>query len=100
MPRGDGVGMPRYKTLEPTAAFWSWRDDAACIGHENLFFSLEEEAKGERREKEERAKWVCMTCPVLGSCRAFALETKELYGVWGGLTEAERHRIAGRHRTG
>lgn len=92
--------MPRYQSLEPTADFWSWRDNAACIGHEDLFYSLEEEVKGDRRKKEAQAKEVCATCPVLNTCRTFALETEELYGVWGGLTEAERHRISGRHRTG
>lgn len=92
--------MPRYRNLEPTADFWSWRDDAACIGHEDLFYSLEDEVKGDRRKKEEQAKQVCATCPVFDTCRTFALETKELYGVWGGLTEAERHRMSGRHRTG
>ena len=43
--------MPRYRNLEPTSDFWSWRDNAACIGHEDLFYSLEEESKGERRKK-------------------------------------------------
>lgn len=92
--------MPRYRNLEPTSDFWSWRDNAACIGHEDLFYSLEEESKGERRRKEEQAKSVCATCPVFDSCRQFALNSGELYGVWGGLTEAERHRMSGRHRTG
>lgn len=92
--------MPRYQNLEPTADFWSWRDRAACIGHEDLFYSLEEESKGDRREKEEQAKAVCSGCPVLESCRQFAFEARELYGVWGGLTESERHRMAGRQRTG
>ncbi|KAA0918531.1 WhiB family transcriptional regulator [Dietzia sp. ANT_WB102] len=92
--------MPRYRNLEPTSDFWSWRDDAACIGHEDLFYSLEEESKGERRKKEEQAKSVCATCPVFDTCRQFALNAGELYGVWGGLTESERHKIAGRHRTG
>lgn len=92
--------MPRYRNLEPTSDFWEWRDRAACIGHEDLFYSAEDESKGERRRKEDRAKAVCETCPVLDTCRTFALESEELYGVWGGLTEAERHKIAGRHRTG
>ncbi|UVE93747.1 WhiB family transcriptional regulator [Dietzia sp. B32] len=92
--------MPRYRNLEPTSDFWSWRDHAACIGHEDLFYSLEEESKGERRKKEEQAKSVCATCPVFDTCRQFALSVGELYGVWGGLTEAERHKISGRHRTG
>lgn len=92
--------MPRYRNLEPTADFWSWRDQAACIGHEDLFYSAEDETKGARRRKEEQAKVVCNTCPVFDTCRTFALEVEELYGVWGGLTESERHKIAGRHRTG
>lgn len=92
--------MPRYRNLEPTAAFWSWRDQAACIGEEDLFYSLEEESKGARRRKEEEAKAICATCPVFAACREFAIETKELYGVWGGMTEADRHKLEGRHRTG
>lgn len=92
--------MPRYRNLEPTSAFWSWRDQAACIGNDDLFYSAPEELKGERRRKEEKAKTICATCPILETCRKFAVESGELYGVWGGLTEAERHKIAGRHRTG
>lgn len=92
--------MPRYKNLTPTSEFWSWRDQSACMGHEDLFYSAEEEPKGERRRKEEAAKAVCATCPVLEPCRRFAMESGELYGVWGGLTESERHVLAGRHRTG
>lgn len=80
--------------------FWSWRDRAACIGREDLFYSAEDESKGVRRRKEEAAKLVCVTCPVLDTCRQFAMESKELYGVWGGMTESERHALAGRKRTG
>lgn len=92
--------MPRYRNLEPTSDFWAWRDNAACIGHEDLFYSAEDESKGERRRKEEKAKTVCAVCPVFKTCRTFAMESEELYGVWGGTTEAERHAMAGRHRTG
>lgn len=92
--------MPRYKDLEPTSDFWAWRDQAACIGEEDLFYSAEDEAKGERRRKEEEVKAVCATCPVLDTCRKFAMESRELYGVWGGMTESERHARAGRQRTG
>lgn len=47
-----------------------------------------------------QAKTVCATCPVLTTCREFAMQTNELYGVWGGLTEIDIHNLAGRHRTG
>ncbi|AWH90954.1 WhiB family transcriptional regulator [Dietzia lutea] len=92
--------MPRYRNLEPTSDFWSWRDSAACIGQEDLFYGAEDESKGERRRKEEKAKTVCAVCPVFETCRQFAMESKELYGVWGGTTESERNAMAGRHRTG
>ena len=96
----SGAHIPRYRTLEPTSDFWAWRDQAACIGHEDLFYSTEDELKGQRRRKEDQAKTVCATCPVLTTCREFAMQTNELYGVWGGLTEIDRHNLAGRHRTG
>lgn len=92
--------MPRYRNLEPTSDFWSWRDQAACIGSDDLFYSAADEPKGERRRKEEKAKAICATCPILDTCRQFAMDSEELYGVWGGLTESDRHKLAGRHRTG
>jgi WhiB family redox-sensing transcriptional regulator len=33
---------------------------------------------------------VCRACPVRALCGAWALDTGQLYGIWGGLTEAER----------
>lgn len=42
------------------------------------------------------AKAVCARCPARDVCLALALESEEPWGVWGGLTEAER----GRHTAG
>jgi WhiB family redox-sensing transcriptional regulator len=39
------------------------------------------------------AKRVCGGCPVREACRGYALENEEEYGVWGGLSEAERKRL-------
>src|SRR5687767_10223872 len=33
---------------------------------------------------------LCHGCPVLDTCRAYALEAGEEYGVWGGLCELDR----------
>jgi transcription factor WhiB len=61
---------------------WTWQEDAACRGVlPDVFFPDEDPA---------RAKAICETCPVRLHCLAFALERKERYGVWGGLTEKER----------
>ena len=43
--------------------------------------------------RDEQAKQVCMTCPVLQQCRAHALKVREPYGVWGGFSESERLRL-------
>lgn len=37
------------------------------------------------------AKRVCATCPVQAECLEYALANNERYGVWGGLSERERH---------
>lgn len=59
----------------------------------SVFFSPEAERGLKRQRREERAKAVCATCPVIDRCRDHALAVQEPYGVWGGLTEAERARI-------
>jgi WhiB family redox-sensing transcriptional regulator len=43
-----------------------------------------------RRNREQRAMEVCRACPVLDDCAAFALSTRQPYGIWGGLTERQR----------
>ena len=41
----------------------------------------------------EHAKSICRHCPVVQECRAFALETRQTDGVWGGTDADERRRI-------
>ena len=36
------------------------------------------------------AKAVCRSCAVRDDCLTWAMETREPWGVWGGLTERER----------
>ncbi|MEH6821396.1 MAG: WhiB family transcriptional regulator [Dietzia psychralcaliphila] len=79
---------------------WAWADRGNCVGHQDLFYNDDHDLKGERRKNEELAKQLCQTCPVLERCRRYAVEERELYGVWGGMTELERHKSAGRLRTG
>lgn len=33
----------------------------------------------------------CRLCPVVPECLAYAIAADERYGLWGGLTAAERH---------
>lgn len=75
-----------------------WRQNAACAGLDpELFFSSEEvENRQERREREAAAKAVCGRCTVVDDCLAYALEARERYGIWGGLTADERRELGRR----
>lgn len=42
---------------------------------------------------QNRAKTVCMGCPVRTECLADALDNRVEFGVWGGMTERERRAL-------
>lgn len=64
----------------------------ACRGLASaVFFHPDNERGAARAARESRAKVICMRCPVLEQCRRHALSVREPYGIWGGLTEHERH---------
>lgn len=93
------VNISRLPT--PILESYSWQWDGACMGADSsVFFSPEAERGRKRQRREDAAKAVCATCPVIEPCRQHALDAHEPYGVWGGLTESERaailqHRVAG-----
>ncbi|MGH3294030.1 MAG: WhiB family transcriptional regulator [Trebonia sp.] len=39
------------------------------------------------------AKAACACCLVRRQCLAFALRTRQAYGIWGGMTEEERSQM-------
>ncbi|MDQ0377478.1 WhiB family redox-sensing transcriptional regulator [Amycolatopsis thermophila] len=57
------------------------------------FFHPDGERGPARARREARAKAICQSCPVLRLCREHALAVHEPYGIWGGLSEAERETI-------
>ncbi|MER5635869.1 WhiB family transcriptional regulator [Kitasatospora sp. NPDC002227] len=76
-----------------------WHTGAACRRDEaGLFFAPSKEPTAARLAREEQAKQVCARCPVLLECREHALLQPEPYGVWGGLTAAERRVVLARRR--
>jgi WhiB family redox-sensing transcriptional regulator len=76
-----------------------WHTAAACRRDEaGLFFAPSKEPTAARLAREEQAKRVCARCPVLLECREHALAQPEPYGVWGGLTAAERRVVLARRR--
>jgi len=78
----------------------SWQPVASCSGsHSYLFFPPSTtERKEERERREARAKAICRACPVGDECLTYAMTIKEPYGIWGGLTEAERRQQKARSK--
>lgn len=66
-----------------------WREGAACADRPEVDFFASPEAGEEVR----RAKAICASCPVLDDCLAFAIETNQTDGIWGGHTSKERARL-------
>lgn len=75
----------------PVADLWEWQFDGSCRRRSpDLFFHPGGERGPSRRKRDNAAKAVCASCPVLQICREHALRVREPYGVWGAMTEQER----------
>ena len=86
----------------------SWTEEAECRRHPKETFYpiiidgdgvewIDDgtiwEAFGDTSEYYDEARDICESCPVKKRCLAYAMENKERYGMWGGLTPIERRRI-------
>lgn len=98
-PLGHYGVMVNVKRLPvPLIETYEWQYQGVCMGLDSeVFFSPEAERGAKRERREEAAKQLCQTCPVIDRCREHALAVQEPYGVWGGLTETERAQLT-RHR--
>jgi hypothetical protein len=71
-------------------------DDAVCEGVATAdydpFFP-------ESREQEADALAMCSICPACGACLAFAVDTGQTFGIWGGRTQREVRSLIARIRT-
>lgn len=68
----------------------SWQKGAICARNENahireFFFSTLPEEK-------YQAKNLCFECPVRAQCLRWALENRQIWGIWGGKDEGEIRR--------
>jgi len=67
-----------------------WRSVAACRSADpDLFFPVS--SSGKALEQVAEAKAICVKCQVQRECLAFALSTRQIHGVWGGLSEQDRY---------
>lgn len=78
----------------------------ACTVRPDVFFgpdSFEDEPPAEHMARVAEAREICMSCPVRLACEAYALRTRQEFGVWAGhdadagelqyLAEAARHPV-------
>ncbi|MDH6284169.1 hypothetical protein M2280_005421 [Prescottella agglutinans] len=59
------------------------------------FFAADQETESARIRREGAAREICATCVVLVPCRRYALDTEQIHGVWGGLSELDLSKRAG-----
>jgi len=67
------------------------RRDGACRGWPTEWFYPGRGAAG--AEAAMRATAICGLCPVRAPCLAFALNLKDRFGIWGGLSEVPRRAL-------
>lgn len=71
------------KLLQPP----KWQSDARCAEVDpEIFFP-------KRGGSAKAARAVCNHCAVRAQCLEYALDNKELFGIWGGASERERRRL-------
>ena len=58
-------------------------DEAACLGYPDDYFFPDTPGIHGAKQK-ERAKAVCLACPVIEKCRVYREATDSGYGVWAG----------------
>lgn len=89
--------MPQVRRVAPSED-WEWQRGARCRGLPTALFFVSDHEKGIRRiQREDHAKQVCLSCPVLERCRSYAIDAGERYGIWGATTPLERHRLEHSH---
>lgn len=66
-----------------------WRLAACRATDPDLFFPVS--GAGPALVQAAAAKTICAGCPVRRECLTYAILTRQQHGIWGGLTEDERH---------
>lgn len=90
----DSVFSSLHKATPDTADHEDrWRTQAACRDEDpDLFFPNGE--SGPAAVQAEEAKAICNnSCPVIEQCLSWAMNSGQQQGVWGGMTEKERHNL-------
>jgi WhiB family transcriptional regulator, redox-sensing transcriptional regulator len=74
----------------------TWRNRASCLDESpELFFPIGNASPAHLQI--EKAKAVCRRCGVAEACLRWAMEFRQDSGVWGGLSDDERHSLKRRN---
>lgn len=85
------MDIPEVDTSDVEPEDITWRDMAACrTGDPYLHLTMVSATM--TPEQENDAKAYCRSCPVTFECLAYGLSTGSVYGIFGGMTWAERRR--------
>ena len=87
---GIGADAPSLRDL--------WVAGACRSADPDLFFGPAAEFVTARQKREAQAKAICARCPVRPACLAFALDTGQGHGLWGGANEDERRAMLRQRR--
>ena len=86
--------LPIYASTSPSqlrrVPDWT---DAACTGKGHLFFRPTADPRNEWNPAAAIA--ICGRCPLLQTCRDYAIQQRIEYGVWGGTTGNQRRAMLG-----
>jgi len=63
--------------------------EVPCERLPEVFFPEDIEDPQLRDTATETAKTLCAECPLLYVCRDYAIDTRQEFGIWGGLTARE-----------
>lgn len=87
--------MASIKRLpRPLLSTYEWQIEGACRSTDpEEFFPGDAERGNKRLNREQRAKAMCATCPVVQQCFDHAMAVQEPYGVWGGTTPEDREAL-------
>jgi WhiB family redox-sensing transcriptional regulator len=92
LPSESQSGQPLLRPARRWKQANYWWDAAACrLSDPELFFPVS--SAGPSVKQTDKAKECCARCLVRRQCLDFALSSNQVHGVWGGLTEQERHRM-------
>ena len=81
----DGVLLEILKASGSTEH--PWMVFGSCRGRDpDLFFP-------ETSNDAEQAMKICNTCVVKAECFDYSLETRERFGIWGGVTAKQRRHL-------